>query len=212
MTTTSRYTLGIASLALPLLVAAASQAGPDVVAAGSLTVQPAGVRKGEAGAGYLNVEGKRNDKYASYGLLTFPAPEAGEKSVRIEGLTLTLVQSVPKFAKDGKVRFFLLEEGQLEPEGLSFDEASTDGVGKRFEGRLPLGAGEFKKVETGTVNAFTLTLDDAARKLLRRRWEGGGKAHILIVPDDDDVAATYFGAGAQDAGRRPRLTLKLASP
>jgi hypothetical protein len=194
------------------MLAATCQAGPEVAATRSLTVQPAGVRKGEAGAEYCNIEGKGNGKYASFGVLTFPAPEAGASDGRVEDLTLTLVQSIPSFAKDGKVRFFLLDEGRVEPEGLKFDEASPDGVGKRFEGRLPLGTGEFKKVETGHVNTFALTLDDAARKLVGRRLGGGGEIHILIVPNDHAVAATYFGAGEEEAGRRPRLTLKLVSP
>jgi hypothetical protein len=194
------------------MLAAVSRPGPEVAATRSLTVQPAGVRSGTAGAEYLNVEGKGNGKYASYGLLTFPAPSAGEKAGRVEGLTLTLVQSIPRFAKDGKVRFFLVDADRIETEGLKFDEASPGGLGDRFEMRQPIGTGEFKKVKTGHADTFALTLDEAARKLLGRRLDGQGEIHLLIIPDDDGVAATFFGAGEEEAGRRPRLALKVAAP
>jgi hypothetical protein len=97
-------------------------------------------------------------------------------------------------------------------EGLKFDEASASGLGDKFGGRLPIGTDEFKKVETGHADTFRLTLDEAARKLLEGRLGTKGEIHLLIIPDDEGVAATYFGAGEEEVGRRPRLALKLASP
>src|SRR5947209_3761602 len=64
----------------------------------SLTVQPAGPRQGEAGSRYFNVEGVKNERYASFGVLVFQLPK-GEGHV--EKLSLRLVQSLPRFAKDG---------------------------------------------------------------------------------------------------------------
>ena len=86
------------SLALPAL------AGTEVTATRSLTIQPAGPRQGEAGSRYFNVEGARNDRYASFGVLVFQFPK-GEGDV--EKLSLRLVQSIPRFARDGKVKFLL---------------------------------------------------------------------------------------------------------
>jgi len=31
---------------------------------------------------------------------------------------------------------------------------------------------------------------------------------IVAVPEDEEVAATYFGAGAEPEGNRPRLSLE----
>jgi hypothetical protein len=211
MLTTTRLPFGPAALVIPLFLTAAP-AEPGAVATRSLTVQPAGPRGGEAGSKYFNVEGKKNGKYASYGLLTFPAPEAGTKAGKIEGLTLTLVQSIPSFARDGKVRFFLVDAARLDPEVQKFDEVSLSGLGDKVGGRHAVGAGEFKKMETGHADTFTLSLDESARKLVERRLGTTGEIHLLITPDDEDVAATYFGAGEAESERRPRLALKLASP
>jgi hypothetical protein len=197
--------------ALAVAWGTAARAGSDVVASKTYTVQPGGPRGGEAGAEYLNIEGKANGKYASFGVLAFPAPKPGPATVRVKGLTLTLVQSIPRFAKDGKVRFYLTAAAD-DPSGLKFDEKSADGLGGQLKDRHPLGAGAFKKVETGHVDTFTLTLDDATRGLLQTRLKDGGEIRLLIVPDDEQVAATYFGAGAEEGTRRPRLTLDGETP
>lgn len=211
MLTRYRPLFGLTVFAIPLLLAAGPE-GPESVATKSYTVQPAGPRSGEGGSRYFNIEGKQKSKYTSYGLLTFPAPKAGAKAGKIEGLTLTLVQSIPSFAQDGKIRFFLLDAARLDTEGLKFEEARPGGLGDKFGGRHAVGSGEFKKVETGHTDTFTLTLDEAARKLLEGRLGNKGEIHLLIIPDDEDVAATYFGAGEEESGRRPRLTLRTASP
>jgi hypothetical protein len=199
------------ALAVPLLVAAA-WAGPEVVATAGYTVQPSGPRGDEAGEKYFNVEGKDNGKYASFGLLTFPAPEGGSKAGRVESLSLTLVQSLPRFARDGKVEVFLVEAEKLDPKDLKFVADKADGLGDQLPKRHPLGAGAFKKVETGHADTFSLALDDASRKALAAAIDAGGKVHLLIVPDDPNVAATYFGAGAEKAKQRPRLAFTFASP
>ncbi len=212
MQTQLRGPSSILALALSLFSANAESAGSEVTATRSFTVQPSGPREGDAGTRFFNVEGKLNGRFASYGLITFPAPATDEKAGRIEGLTLTLVQSIPPFAKDGKLRFFLVDSSPLDAAGLRFDEASAGGLGGKFEGRCHVGRAEFKKLETGHADTFSLMLDEDARKLLEGRLEGKGELHVLIVPDDDGVAATYFGAGEEETRHRPRLTLKLASP
>src|SRR5438105_1530494 len=83
-----------------------SQAGVEVVASKSLTVQPSGPRPGEGGSKYFNIEGKENGKYASFGVLVFNIPREIQDR-NIKSLTLTLVQSIPRFAKDGAMRFLL---------------------------------------------------------------------------------------------------------
>jgi hypothetical protein len=186
-----------------------SQAGPEATATRSLTIQPAGPRQGEAGSRYFNVEGARNDRYASFGVLVFQLPR-GEGDV--EKLRLRLVQSIPRFAKDGKIRFLLAkprDQGTDTMAELKFDSKSPGGLGKdAFKAVHPLGSGTFTKVKTGQVDSFTLTPDQAGRTYLRDQVKAGGTILIVVVPDDEEVAATYFGAGSEPEGNRPRLSIE----
>jgi hypothetical protein len=82
---------------------------------------------------------------------------------RSHSLRLRLVQSIPRFAKDGKVRFLLAEphdQGTHSPAGLKFDLKSPDGLGKEvFKVVHPLGSGTFTRVKTGQADTFALTPD-----------------------------------------------------
>jgi hypothetical protein len=180
-----------------------THAGEEVVASKSLTVQPNGPRSGEVGSKYFNIQGKDNDKYPSFGVLVFDLrKEIQEKKIR--NLKLTFVQSIPTFAKDGAIRFFLapdLDATLL----LKFDPNTSDGVASQIKSLLPLGSGDFKKIETGKTESFSLVVDDAARRQIAQ----GGKLCLVIVPAYGAVAASYFGANETDKGRSPRLTLDL---
>jgi hypothetical protein len=178
-------------------------AGTEVVASKSLTIQPTGPRAGEAGSKYFNVEGKNNEKYASFGVLVFEMPKEIQGQ-RIQGLKLRVVQSIPRFAKDGGMKFFLAPDLSGEGE-LKFDPSTSGGVGNQIRSFLPLGSGQFDKTETGKVDVFSLTVDDP----IRERIATGGKTCLVIIPADESVAATYFGAteGAKD--KSPRLMFDL---
>ena len=92
------------------LAVAPARAYDDAAATRSVTVQKAGVRGGKPGEIYLNVEGRHNGeggKYASFGVLEFPAPKIAGDGSKGGTLALTLVQSVARFSKDGKVKFYL---------------------------------------------------------------------------------------------------------
>jgi len=185
-----------------------ARADGDAPATKSLTVQPAGVRGGKPGETYLNVEGRHNGeagKYASFGVLEFPAPDKliGDSHNGVT-LTLTLVQSIARFSKAGKLKFYLAT-GDFETKNAKFDLAGLDGLGDLVKEKSPLASGEFKPKETGHTDTFTLTLNEAAGGYLRARAAKGETIRLILVPDDEDVAATYFGSGADDAARRPRL-------
>ena len=191
-----------------LLILPVSWSGPvrsseEIVASKSLTVQPNGPRAGDGGSKYFNIQGKDKERYASFGVLVFEIPkEIQDKKVKT--VTLTLVQSVPSFAKDGAIRFFLapdLDATQV----LKFAPNTSDGVGSQIKSLLPLGSGNFKKIETGKTESFSLALDDAARGQIAK----GGKLCLVIVPADGAVAATYFGANEADKEKSPQLTLDL---
>ncbi len=108
-----------------------SQAGVEVVASKSLTVQPSGPRSGDAGSKYLNIEGKGNEKYASFGVLVFEIPKEIQDKI-VKSVSLTMVQSIPKFAKDGAIRFFLAPDLGAK-EDLTFDLSAPDGVGNQIK-------------------------------------------------------------------------------
>jgi hypothetical protein len=91
--------------------------------------------------------------------------------------------------------------------GLKFEVGSPSGVVKdAFKALHPLGTAEFKKVETGHEDMFELKADAAGQRLLRDRLEAGGAILIVAVPDEE-VAATYFGATAEQEASRPRLSI-----
>jgi hypothetical protein len=177
----------------------------------SLTIQPAGSRTGAAESRYFNIEGKKNERYASFGVLVFELPKDDGQQGDVENLSIRLVQSVPKFAKDGKLRFLLAEprdRGTDSLAGLKFDTGSTDGVRKdAFKAIHRLGSGTFTTVKTGQVDSFKLIPDEAGRGCLKDRLKADGTILIVIVSDDEDVAATYFGAGSEPETNRPRLVI-----
>jgi hypothetical protein len=178
-------------------------AGVEVVATKSLTIQTTGPRTGEGGSMYFNIEGKSNEKYASFGVLVFDLPRDIQGS-QVKSLKLSLVQSIPRFAKDGGIKFFLAEDPSDGGE-LKFDPDAPGGVGSQFRPLHPLGSGQFKKIETGKTDVFALNLDDA----IRERVAKGGKVCLVIVPADEAVAATYLGATVEAKSKSPRLIIGL---
>jgi len=119
-------------------------------------------------------------------------------------MTLTLIQSIPQFAKDGAIKFFLVPELDA-AEDLKFDPDAPDGVGVRIKPLHALGSGTFKKVETGKTESISLTVNDTVRERIAK----GGKLCVVIVPADAAVAATYFGASESAKEKSPRLTLDV---
>ena len=189
------------------LAVAPAWAYDDAAATKSVTVQKAGVRGGKPGEIYLNVEGRHNGeggKYASFGVLEFPAPKLASDGAKGGTLALTLVQSIARFSKDGKLKFYLAT-GTFETKDSKFDMECVDGLGDLVKSKSLLGTGEFKKQETGHADTFTLPLNETARSYLADRAARGETIRVIVVPDDDDVAATYFGSGAEDVAQRPRL-------
>jgi hypothetical protein len=193
----------ISACFLATVIVTPAFAETKVVASKSLTIQPTGPRAGEAGSKYFNVEGKGNEKYASFGVLVFELPEEVRETT-LKSLTLSLVQSIPRFARDGAIKFFLAPD--LDPNAeLKFDPGAPDGVGSQIKPLYSLGSGEFKKIETGKTESFRLTVNDTVRDRLAR----GGKLCLVIAPADAAVAATYFGATEDAKDKSPRLMFDL---
>ena len=175
----------------------------EVVASQALTIQPTGPRQGEAGKNYFNVEGTENEKFASFGVLVFELPK-DIQGKELKGLTLKLVQTTPRFAKEGTIKLFLAPD--LDPKAeLKFDTDAPDGVGKQIEPLHALGSAEFKEPERGKTQAFKLAVNGTVRDRIAK----GGKLCLVIVPADTKVAATYFGAVEEARENSPRLSLDL---
>jgi hypothetical protein len=137
------HSILIAACSLATLIVTPAFAATEVVATKSLTIQPPGPRTADAGSKYFNIEGKDNEKYASFGVLIFEIPKEVQDK-KVKDLTLTLVQSIPKFAKDGAIRFFLAPDLDA-PGDLKFDPNAPDGVGSQVKPLHALGSGSFKK-------------------------------------------------------------------
>jgi len=199
-----------------------AQAGTETTAFACATVTPGGPRLGDNGKKYLNVQGKKSGsegQYASFGVVDFHAPAAGLQSGKVKGVTLTLVQSIPSSAHDGRVKFYLSNDTKSElgatapnsKPALKFDKETADGLGEQLKTRFLLGSGAFTKDATGHVDTFKLTLSDAAEAYLREQLKRGGDIRLIVAPDGEDVAATYFGVGAPMESNRPKLTVDDAS-
>jgi hypothetical protein len=175
----------------------------EVTASKNLTVQSDGPRLGKNRSKYFNIEGKDNTQYPSFGVLSFEIPKEVQDK-KVKSVTLTLVQSIPKFAKDGAIRFYLAPD--LSDVGdLKFDTNTSDGLGNRIMAFQVMGAGNFKKLETGKTETFSLTVDDIARDRIAK----SGNLCLVIVPADASVAATYFGANESAKDRSLKLTLDV---
>jgi hypothetical protein len=195
------------SICCTVLGSPVTRAQTKLVASKSAIVQPAGPRGGDGGSNYFNIEGKKNDKHASFGVLSFAAPKLDAASPPIDGFELRLVQSLARFAKDGKLKFYLVASNR-DPSDLKFDPKHADGLGDQIKNPHLLGVADFKMVETGRADRFAFALNDGDRTLLQTVIKDGAEIRIVVVPDDDEVAATYFGVGQEEIDRRPRLLLK----
>ena len=88
---------------------------------------------------------------------------------------------------------------------LKFDSSAGDGIGGQIKDLHALGSGNFKKIETGKTESFSLTMDD----VLQQRIAKGGKLCLVIVPGDAAVAATHFGANENAKNNSPKLMLDV---
>jgi hypothetical protein len=186
-----------------LLVGVPVQAGVEVAALKTLAIQPNGPRSGDGGATYFNIEGKDNEQYARFGVLVFEIPRELQDK-KVSRVTLTLVQAIPRFAKDGAIGFFLALDLDA-AEALKFDSNAPDGVCKQIKYLHEVGSEDFKKLKTGETESFSLAMDDVVRERLAK----GGKFCLVIVPADSAVAATYFGVGEESTANRPKLTIDV---
>ena len=200
-----RTALGLFSV-LALAIAPVWCAAAEDTAAVSVTVQPNGPRSGSTATRFFNIEGKNNEKYASFGVLEFKPAKAD--AAKAAGLTLSLTQSIARFSKNGKFKVYLSADLKSAPETLKFQ--GENGVERQLAPLYPVGESAFEKGESGKVDVIALKLDDKALSAFRSQTAEGGTVRLVLVPADNDVAATYFGVAAENPEQRPKLALHAA--
>ena len=186
--------------------------GTAVASSRSEMITVGGLRKGEAPGRYFNVQGlsSRGDaKFASFGLLDFDIePGAPKVAGTSRKLTLVLTQSIPPFAKPGRLLFFMPRDPDEDITPLKFATEGDTALGDGLPRCIPCGEASFAIEATGRKDRFELDLDEEAEAVLDRLLEDGGRLRLLVVPGATDVAATYFGVEQAEPENRPHLIVE----
>jgi len=191
--------------------AESGDAGATITSSRSVMVTVDGPRKGEAPSRYFNVQGRSsrgNSKYASFGLLDFDIEPRATKVGDALKLTLVLTQSIPPFAKPGRILFFLADDADEDIAGLKFAPEGASALGDVASRAIACGEATFTIDRTGHKDRFELRLSDDLRPLVDRVVGEGGRLRLLVVPGEADVAATYFGADQPEQAVRPFLLVE----
>jgi hypothetical protein len=186
--------------------------GNSINSSRSVMVTVGGPRKGEAPGRYFNVQGlssRGDSKYASYGLLDFDIEPGQQKAAgTLRKATLVLTQSIPPFAKPGRLLFFMPRDPGEEIATLKFAIEGDTPLGDALPRCIPCGEATFTIDATGREDRFELHLGEEAEAVLDRLLEDGGRLRLLVVPGGVDVAATYFGVEQPEPENRPRLVVE----
>ena len=186
--------------------------GNSITSSRSVMITVGGPRKGEAPGRYFNVQGlssRGDSKFASYGLLDFDI-EPGQQNAAgtTRKATLVLTQSIPPFAKPGRLLFLIARDPDEEIATLKFAIEGETALGDALPRCMPCGEATFTIDATGREDRFELHLGEEAEAVLDRLLEDGGRLRLLVVPGGVDVAATYFGVEQPEPENRPRLVLE----
>jgi hypothetical protein len=211
------WSLPVAAALLCGLLAAQTETdsrvpGNSITSSRSVMVTVGGPRKGEAPGRYFNVQGlssRGDSKFASFGLLDFdiePGPPKVAGTMR--KATLILTQSIPPFAKPGRLLFFMPRDPDEDNAALKFAIEGDTALGNALPRCIPCGEATFTIDATGREDRFELQLGEEAETVLDRLLEDGGRLRLLVVPGATDVAATYFGVEQPEPDNRPRLVLE----
>lgn len=186
--------------------------GTSITSSQSVMVTVGGPRKGEAPGRYFNVQGlssRGDSKFASFGLLDFDIEPGQQKAAgTMRRATLVLTQSIPPFAKPGRLLFFMPSDPDEEIAALKFAIEGDTALGDVLPRCIPCGEAIFTIDATGREDRFELQLGEEAEAVLDRLLEDGGRLRLLVVPGGVDVAATYFGAEQAEPENRPHLVLE----
>ena len=190
---------------------ARQRAGAETAASRSVMVGVSGPRKGLMPARYFNVQGpdSRDDaKLSSFGVLEFPLPAAGGESA-VEAtdapqLTLVLTQSIPPFARPGRVTIWVAEDPSTDLDELRFILGEQDALGDRAGKVTRCGALDFVVDRTDREDRIPLDIPRESLKAIT----AGGVVRLFVLPEETGVAATWFGTDQPPGERHPRLLVE----
>ena len=186
--------------------------GNSITSSRSVMITVGGPRKGETPGRYFNVQGlssRGDSKFASYGLLDFDIEPGQQKAAgTMRKAILVLTQSIPPFAKPGRLLLFMPRDPDEEITTLTFAIEGETALGDALPRCIPCGEATFTIDATGREDRFELRIGEEAEAVLDRLLEDGGRLRLLVVPGATDVAATYFGVEQPEPENRPRLVLE----
>lgn len=194
---------------------AASEAAPDagITASRSRIVGPSGPREGDKPALYFNVQGpeSRGDgRFSSFGVLDFPRDAvmgaAGAGGPGVPGLSLVLTQSIPPFARNGRVTVWLAADSGSDEGQLRFAAGEDGPLGEAGTSAFRCGTCDFVVGETGQEDRIPLSIPEERWRAITEGPEEG-TLRLFILPDDPGVAATWFGTDQPRGARHPRLVV-----
>jgi hypothetical protein len=188
-------------LALALVAACPSVALCDELvglAYDNATVWQTGPRPGDNGKRFLNIEGRNNGQFASFGVVDMFVFTEGATIKSIDSVTVGLTQANAAFTTDGRIRFWVTGDvlTDIQPSdkpAIAFDASDPSGVGKQLQPLFELGPADFVQTMSGDTDYFTFKLGDKAQQLLVDYINTYSVFRLVITPDDEDVAATYAG-------------------
>lgn len=186
--------------------------GDLITSSQSVMITVGGPRKGEAPGRYFNIQGlsgRGDSKFASFGLLDFDIEPGQQKAAgTMRKATLVLTQSIPPFAKPGRLLFFIPRDPDEEITTLKFAIEGDTALGDTLPRCIPCGEATFTIEATGRKDRFELDFNEEAEAVVDRLLEDGGRLRLLVVPGGVDVAATYFGVEQPEPENRPSLVLE----
>lgn len=202
-----------------LSVAALSAHAASVEAFQNATVQPNGVRSGNNGINFLNVEGGDYGNFASYGVARFDIAslksqfdaQYGVNGWAVDSVSLSLTQSNAAFTTDGAVDVYFTGNDAISivsPSSLQYPFAGD------FADAQKVLSYNFAQISTGTLETYSLfssaVSNNAGAQALLADILSDTRVTLALVDGDSSVAATYAGYN-NNTYAGPTLTIEVSA-
>ena len=157
--------------------------GNSITSSRSVMITVGGPRKGEAPGRYFNVQGlssRGDSKFASYGLLDFDIEPGQQRAAgTMRKATLVLTQSIPPFAKPGRLLLFMPRDPDEEISTLKFAIEGDTALGDVLPRCIPCGEAIFTIDATGREDRFDLHLGEEAEASQESLAAAGGQPQLI---------------------------------
>jgi MYXO-CTERM domain-containing protein len=188
--------------AAALSVAALSAHAASVEAFQNATVQPSGVRTGNNGINFFNIEGNDFGNFASYGVVRFNVAslksqfdaQYGVNGWAIDSISLSLTQSNAAFTADGAVDVYFTGNDAISivsPSPLQYPFAGD------FADAQKVLSYNFTQISSGTLENHSLfsssVSNNAGAQALLADILADSVVTLALVEGESGVAATYAG-------------------